>query len=246
MSGPKGFVAAKKAKVKRLVISIEGQEKDGKTTFALSAPGPIALIDMDTGLEGVVDKVIGEKKVWVREFDYRDAIEVNGAVNQDKCLEIWEEMRRAYLDALESTEVRSVVMDTATEAWELCRLARLGRLTSVKPHHYGPVNAEFRDLVKKAYKHDKNVVFVHKLKDEYLKDVRTGKKEMAGFKDMPYVVQASMRIERDEEGMFVVKVINCRHNAEMMGKESLVLEPMSGFGDLAVEMWEGSTEEDWT
>ncbi len=50
--------------------------------------------------------------------------------------------------ALESKEIKSIVIDTASEAWELVRLARFGKLTQVMPQHYGPVNTEFRDMIK--------------------------------------------------------------------------------------------------
>ena len=42
----------------RLVVRVGGLEKEGKTHFALTAPGPIGAIDMDRGMEGVVEKFL--------------------------------------------------------------------------------------------------------------------------------------------------------------------------------------------
>lgn len=237
MAAPKGYKAPQKGIIKRLILSVEGQEKEGKTSFALSAPDPIAIINMDIGLEGVIEK-FGEKKIYVSDFDYRDA------TDQKQWEAMWVKMKRAYMDALEDKSVRTIICDTGTEMWELCRLARLGKLTQVMPHHYGPPNAEMRDMIRRAYKHDKNVIWVHKMKDEYVKEVRTGKLERQGFKDIPYLVQATMLAFRDKDGDFGIKVLNCRHNADMRGE--VYMDPVNTFPEIATEMVEGSKEKDWS
>ena len=62
-----GFTKVKSGiKKKRMVVAVEGREKDGKTSFALSAPAPIAIFNLDTGLEegGIVTgKQIGRAHV---------------------------------------------------------------------------------------------------------------------------------------------------------------------------------------
>jgi hypothetical protein len=236
--GLRGFEEATEKRVKRLVVSVEGEEKKGKTSFALSSAGPIALLNFDLGLEGVVEKWIKVKKVWVSEFDYRDATSVK------QWEEMWEKMKGAYMEALKSPKVRSVVIDTATEAWELLRLARFGKLTQVMPHHYAIPNAEFRDLIRKAYQHDKNLILVHKMKPEYVGDKSTGRLVRSGYGDTPYLVQLSLKVYRDpESSAFGVKVLSCRHNGSLEGTE--FPEPMNTFPCVAAEVWEGTTAEDW-
>ena len=51
-----GFAPIKKLDRTRLIVSVEGLEKRGKTHFAMTAPPPIAYFDMDIGAEGVVNK----------------------------------------------------------------------------------------------------------------------------------------------------------------------------------------------
>jgi hypothetical protein len=57
----------------RLLMAIDGPQKGGKTHFALTAPGPIGILNIDNGLEGVVEKfydkgkTIGVKKVTLPE-----------------------------------------------------------------------------------------------------------------------------------------------------------------------------------
>jgi len=242
MAGPKGFKVAKKTVIKRLILSVEGQEREGKTTFALSAPGPIALLALDPGLERVIEKWVGEKKIYVAEFDYRDV------GDQNEWRKMWRKMWDTYMDALNSPEIRTVVVDTFTEAYELQRLAAFGQLSKVMPHQYAPVNAELRDMVRKAYKGDKNLILLHKMKEVYQlnkktgDDSRTGDMERAGWSKIGYEVQAELRTYRDENG-FGVRVRNCRHNADIMGEE--YGEPVNDFVSVAMEMVEGSEEGDW-
>src|SRR3990167_1324591 len=57
-----GFVAARRSP-RRLIASIQGMPKVGKTSFALSAPKPIGYIGIEAyGEEGVVDKYIPTDK----------------------------------------------------------------------------------------------------------------------------------------------------------------------------------------
>lgn len=239
-----GFEKAEKHVAKRLIISVEGMEKEGKTSFALSAPGPIALFDMDIGLEGVINKWVDEKEIYVASFDYRDA------TNQDEWLAMWMKMRKAYLTALKDKAIRTLVWDTGTEAWELVRLARFGQLSQVMPQHYGPVNAEFRDMLRKVYETDKNLIMLHKMKDEYvlIGDRKTGKSERtgghvrAGFSDVGYLMQMNLRVWRNEEG-FGLTVRDCRQNAEIAGMD--ISEPMNTFPFVAAEVFGDTSPEDW-
>lgn len=238
MSGLTGFTKAVKSDKKRLILSLEGQEKMGKTTFALSAPGPIALFDLDIGLEGVLDKVIGKKEIYVASFDYRDA------TNQQEWLDQWEALKKAYYSALKDKEIRTLVIDTASELWELVRLARFGKLAQVQPHHYGPVNTEFRDFLRKAYDVNKNLILLHKRKAEYVNNQKTGGMERAGFSDIGYLVQVNIICWRDVEGDgFGLTVKDCRQTPELAGYQ--MTEPMNTFPFLAAMVLPETSPDDW-
>ena len=73
----------------------------------------------------------------------------------------------SYQWALAEPAVRTISVDTATELWELLRMARFGKLTQVMPYQYGPVNAEFRSLIRMAYASDKNLILLHKMRKVY-------------------------------------------------------------------------------
>ena len=222
----------------RLILSVDGHEKQGKSHFALTAPQPIALFDVDTGLEGVVDKFKHTSGIFQKSYRY------HGNMKQPEYEKIWDAFLEAYLGALGVASVRTIIWDTATELWELLRMARFGKLTQVMPYHYGPVNAEFRELVRKVYDTDKNMILVHKRKKKYVDDMWKGGYERAGFTDMGFLVQLNSTIFRDKDSReFVLHIQDCRQNAAMMDTE---LEgPMCTFPFLAVSAFTDTNLDDW-
>ncbi len=235
---------------KRMVMAASAGEKEGKTTLALSAPGPIALFNLDIGLEGVIDRWVEEKQIVVADFNYKDA------TNASEWVTTWERMKKLWMAALKDPDVRTLVMDTETEMWELIRLARFGKLTQVMPHHYGPVNTEYNDLIRKIYDTDKNLILIRKLKDEYVNDKRTGRMEVSGFKNVPYLVQVDVVLwkHRDTDhpnlmgmkgggGTFGMTVRECRQNRGVEGTS--FEEPNSDFSTLAMEVFPETGPEDW-
>jgi hypothetical protein len=240
-----GYRKASITKKRRLIVSVTGPWKSGKTHLSLTAPAPIALIDMDTGLEGVVEDWAKKKEILISSFDYHDAS------NQDEHLRLWEDCKQAYLKPLKHPKVRTVVWDTATEGYELIRMARFGKLNKVAmqggvavPYPYGPVNAEYRDLLRKALDSDKNVLLLHRTKDEYVNDKRTGRLVRAGLADMEFVVQVNLRTWYDEErGGFGFTVLDCRQNRDVIGLE--LVEPLNTFSFLATQVFTDTSEEEW-
>ena len=166
---------------RRLVASVGGREKTGKTHVALTAPAPVILFNIDLGTEGVVGKFQegfdGQeaKKVYV--YDVR--FQRNSTQTKDYA-PLWLDLK-AKLTSAWGLSGGTVVMDTASEAHELSRLAAFGKLTQVMPHHYGPVNAEWRELIRLAYDSKMNTILIHKMRPKYVNDVRTKEYEIKGF-----------------------------------------------------------------
>ena len=212
-----GFTEAKDiALAPRIILSLSGLEKQGKTHFSLTAPGPIAMFSTDIGEEGVVDKFTDDKDVYVMD------VARLGEESAEKAPAEYERFHTAYIELLRGDDVRTIVFDTATEVWELLRIARFGRLTQVMPYQYGPVNAEYRHLIREAYNYDKNLILLHKMKPQYVNDKRTGEYERAGFGDTGFLVQINAQIYRyapEDGGEFVLWVKDCRQNPDMAGEE---------------------------
>ena len=222
----------------RLILSVEGMEKQGKSHFGLTAPAPIGYFDFDTGSEGVVHKFAGAKEIHIN--DYR---KLGNSLDQAQFTIMWERFREQFLGVLANPNIRTVIPDTATEVWELLRMARFGKLTQVMPYHYGPVNAEYREMMRKVYDSDKNLILLHKMKKRYRNDNWDGGYERSGFTDTGYLVQVNAVIERDEEGEFVLMVKDCRQNSAVAG---MTFEgPMCNFQFLAASIFPDPNPDDW-
>jgi len=220
-----GFEEADDKIYPRIISSIHGMEFTGKTNLSMTFPDPVAVFSSDIGTEGVVNKFKRNgKDIWVHEIEMPEKYEESKV--------IWKGFKDAYKKILRVKEIRTVVMDTATEIWELIRICKFGKLTQVMPFQYGPVNAEFRKLLKMPYASQKNLVMLQKMRPVYIDDKRTNDYEPAGFGDTRHLAQVRLETFRTtpkkscdhckkKDGKhrhWGVKVIKCRQNAELVDK----------------------------
>ena len=249
---PKGFdkVSSDIMPPRRLVMRIGGFDKEGKTHFALTMPPPIALMNIDRGLEGMYEKFAREKELHISD-DFRampsETQEENGVR--------WDAIMSAYISALEDPHIRSILYDTDTEAWEIARLAYLGKLVGVRELHYPEVNSIFRKVIDMALAHDKNVIFTCRMRKQYVKSksaegkdkaIWNGKYEESGFSEFGSIAQATLRakiINENGENIPTIRVVNCRQNMQMNGE---VFEGDEAcFSWVAANIIEGTSPEDW-
>lgn len=253
-----GFGPVTPSKGYRLQVSIAGTEKSGKTTWAFTAPGPIAAISTDTGTEEIargLDPVSGRPFMDIKEIiicHFKSPAELQQQGKQKTYEEEWKRMKDAILAIIASRRYRTLIVDTGTEAWELCRLAAFGKLTQVMPHHYVAVNSEFKSLVKSAFDDPKfNTVWIHKMKKEYKtmngKDSWSGRFERAGFGDMPFLVDCNLvsyfrpRVvdhlgETITPPAFGIEIVDTRAN--MQDRQGEKLEgKLNNFEQLGIELY---------
>ncbi len=219
---------------RRLIVVVQGHEKTGKTHFALTAPGPIGIFDLDIGTEGVVEKFATDKEIHLAEYA------VSFPYDQKVAEKTWQQFRNDYKVILGGSGVRTGIIDNAVEAFELLRIAKLGRLQQVMPHLYSGVNGEFRELLRMAYKSDTNLILIHKLRKQYVQEAWNGKYERAGFGDMGYLAQVIVETFREDD-VFKLRVLDCRQNPMIKG---LVIEKPT-FMKLALAVYPDSTEDQW-
>ena len=233
-----GFTRANSVVKRRLILSVEALEGAGKTRFTLTAPGPIAFLNFDYGLEGVIEAFQVQKPIYVA------TIKLDFVGGKDQVIAAAEkELTRFetnYQTALK--QARTIVIDTGSELWELMRMAEFGKLAQVLPHHYAPVNQAMTRLIRLAYEGTANLILTHKLKEQWLNDKRTGAYEFAGMKDIPFLVQAHARLWTDADG-YHLRVGKCRQNAQVMGLE--LVNDMITFPTLASFVFPGSDPKEW-
>lgn len=234
----------------RLMISTEAHEKCGKTHFMMSAPEPIFFLNFDEGYEGVAKKFRHKRIVKA------DCI-VKPGKGKTEYEKQWKKAKEAFILACDSKRFRTVVVDVADEMWELIRLAEFGKLTQVLPENYGPVNAEFEELMNfpKSYP-GLNAIYAHKVGKEYAKknpaDKRgdwTGKYERKGYKNMGYLVQVNLehyRFTGDGKTAFGIRVKNNRIDPQAFdGLELTTEETNCDFAALAQEFFPEADKSLW-
>lgn len=244
------FVKATSEPSRRMIVSLDGLAKEGRTRFCCTAPGPISIHSFDNGYVGVVEDFADKKDIYT--FDY--AVPLSARLPGsgltalvDPSVKVWTEFVEDFRAALES--MRTVVVDHGGAAWELCRLARLGKLTQVLPVQYTAVNAEFRQLIQLAISAPTkpNVIFIHRLKAEYKDDKKTGNFERSGFGDIGYDVETVLRTSRDYSKtgpeQFSLVIEECRARFAASGTK-FVGEDIN-FAKVAQAIYPSTTEEDW-
>jgi len=217
-----GFVRADQPTSRRIVMAVDGPEKSGKSNFALTAPGPIGIINTDIGLDGVVQKFQNDKEIWVKNIDFRiqDLMKLSREAASDEAGKLVTALMQAYQFIL--GRAATAIVDNATEVWELLRIAEFGKMDHIKPHHYGSVNAKYRNFIRMAFDQEvSNLILLHKVKDEYVDDKRTGRKLRAGFADTGFLVQANISCWKDPTkpvpDKFNATIVDCRHNPSVEG-----------------------------
>jgi hypothetical protein len=184
----------------RIIASIEGTDKTGKSHLALTAPRPIMYIDLDVGTEGVIHKFQGED-LMVYQVEQPERLGSSQEL-MERFGRIWASIQEKVNEALEVGE-GTLIIDTFTEAYDICR--------------YGVAYADLREIMRKVHQSKMSAIFLHKIQ----KNFNTGEPEPKGWVDVPYHVQATLRTHREDtaEGpVFYAEVKASRQNPNLMGK----------------------------
>lgn len=209
-------------------MDVWGDTDTGRTSLALTAPGPIALIHANEKIDGVVAETKA-RGVDIRTFNFGGVIEGD---NPDEiaasAMPLWRRFCAAYVGAYEWA--RTIVVDTHPEAWELERIAYFG---GYKPEggrtdsNYGPLNFEWKGLFARRFRaQDRtNLILIGQSTDEYTKTTgskmgeRTGKSIWSGQKHTKFMVDVRVRMSRDKDGGFVATIEKGWNNAASEGVE---------------------------
>lgn len=200
---------------RRIIAAISGQQKNGKTDFALSAPEPIFVHNFDDGLEGVVETLVkAGKEIYFKRYRMPNS-KMDEKQKQAAAEVLFDEYQRMWRDSVARGK-GTIIVDTHSEEWEVRRLAAFGKLTQVMPVHYAEVNGAFRTDVREAYDSGMNVLLLQKMKKAYVGNNWNGLWEPAGYSDLPFLVQANLECFRDPaDGLFKVLIKDCRQNASL-------------------------------
>lgn len=206
---------------RRLIMAVAGEDKHGKSALGLGMPPPVMHFNFDRKIEQSSLDVLGvpASNLIIKE------VRVDIDESQDLVKRKWDEVYEAYMWALaSSSSIQSIVIDTETEMWALARLAYFGKVSQVMPIQYTQVNYKYANMISEADRHDKNVLFLRRLKKEYKQDNWTGKMEVAGFSQLRYLTQVNAEISRKwnedtEQEEFCLEIVNNALKAGMNGHD---------------------------
>jgi hypothetical protein len=242
-----GFLLPDPTIIPRLFVCTTAMTKRGKSYWAVRAPDPVGVLAFDAGTEHQVKAAIREgRRVYHQKFEVKKA---DDGGNKD----IWKTEFRKVVKAWEALWknplIKTGVIDTADELWELHILQSFGSMTpkmskNDRYSEWGEVNSEFRSVFMDAYnaRPDFNIIAIHKTKKEYKENAKgdsnwTGRYERAGFKDMSFMADVNLEHYFDGENKeFGIRILDSRENmVNVVGLE--MAGPLNSFNEMAMQVW---------
>lgn len=241
---PIGFTRILATPRKRLILSLWGGQKVGKTHFANTFPEPIYNINLDMGTEGVVEKFVRAGRAV-----FETIIPMGGQRDSAEWTDLLDLFDERYRTALIEANNHSgtVVVDTATQLWNIVQVVKIAqardeRMAAVKPRRnetleaaqdrvsrmgmldYALANATMGGYLRMAHHHtNASAVFISRAREEFGQGgQRTGNLEYHGFAEMPAIAQMQIMMYRHPvTGVHSGRIDVCRDNASI---ENMLLE----------------------
>jgi hypothetical protein len=225
-----------KLKTPRISMATCGRTKNGKSHWAvMTSPEPVAYIMLDPGSREIATKAAAMGKKIVSKF-----IDHSKKDNQETAKKVWAEYRASIRAIMATKSIRTLVVDTIDECWEIIQLAEFGKLKQNNKFAYGGVNAEFGGLIDEVYfgREDLNTIYIQKVKKSYIDDKWDGKTfKPAGFSSLDYLVDMSIEhfFREKNFGFRTLATEATRFGAQFSGLEFYAEE--NSFLDLALHIF---------
>ncbi len=146
----------------RIIAASFGEVGTLKTSFWLTAPGPVLVVGLDRGTEGVLDVYLKkleddgiEKSIYLVEYDANTHLLAAEADAQAAAEEVAAKIEKDFKDAIDNG-IRTIVVDKETQMYEIFKYAVLGAPTGA-PSNYYPLFQRYRALINMAKDSDINL-----------------------------------------------------------------------------------------
>lgn len=200
----------------RIVIGVWGNQKKGKTHFALTAPEPIFLFDFDHGIEGVADKF--DKEIYQAVYYVPEEPSYNQQRN------ILDKFKSEYHATRREESEGTIVLDSFTQIWNLISAVKIEEVKETRkkkeiyPFDYGDANDMAEGFVDKIYDCGLNLVVTERAKKSYDNSGNwTGSYEPRGYKGIPYLMQVFGRVQKEGDRR-VYTITDCRFDDTLEGQ----------------------------
>jgi hypothetical protein len=219
------FRPAQADTLRRLVVSLWGDPKVGKTHFALTCPEPIRYLNLDFGVAELVPRFAG-KQIEVSDLQLADV----GSLRE--CSRILEQFYKDYLWALEHSAGGTVVVDTATQVWQLVQTVKLEEVkerrakkkggdpdeVQLYPYDYAQANVLMSSILRRALHHEGvNTVFIHRSKKRFnARGEELPGTEFQGFNETPAIAQVTLHLFTEGK-QHRARIEKCRFDTSLEG-----------------------------
>ena len=160
--------------VKYLKIGVHGQQKSGKTRFALTATPPIYVIVTEPGLRPLI-KLFPNKEIYfvdVYKPDYAGVFEVEANKTLAKIDAAVKSIRKMVLDNPES--VGTVVVDSVTDIWKWVQewmkveILKIDKTARVKQQwDWGYANNKYQNIIMQLLSLPTHLILTAQDREEY-------------------------------------------------------------------------------
>lgn len=230
-------------------FNIYGAESSGKTRFAATSPGPIALLQLDKKSRRTFHEITSElgTDVIVNEKPFmsdKDAIAM-ALADGDSDPKVLALIKTTYTDVVKRVletammyaghpDIQTVVIDTCSQLFEWILMSYFGRRNQISPISRSGPNQDLIDLINAL--RSRNLVLIHRAREiwkstgQYDKQGNaikepSGKFESDGYRHVGGFVTATIeltnkRIKTDDlSAKFRAKIITSQSNCLMEGQD---------------------------
>jgi hypothetical protein len=197
-------------------MALYGLEKTGKSHFCLTAPEPIRIVNTDYGIDELFR---AHPEFMSLDVEIED-IPILTPGEHEAAQAALALFHTRYLEWLAYCGERggTVVLDNATFLWDIVQLVKLeeakrerfkkqSKVSDIdnlreSRFDYGPVNAYMGAMLRQAFRYPKlNMILIHGTKQLYDdRGQELSSYKMAGFKEVPAIVQALVRTDKVTNG----------------------------------------------
>ena len=213
------------------IWSLYGEPSTMKSSYALTFPGKIAYYDWDLGLHGRAfefEELEASGHVVVRDMQHPMKNMMERHATLEGYYEAWDAFYKDYIKVLSDDEYQTIVFDTASTLWALCRDAYLQMLQqetikAKKPMRrqllqieYATPNQWMAQIIGQAKPSGKNLVILHHSTAEYAPLIQENGKAIVDENGQPRSFDTGKKVA-DGWGKTSAKcdwILRCRSEGE--------------------------------
>lgn len=224
-----GYKRAVSGAVPRLIGDSTGDFGTGRTWFWLTAPGPIGVISLDRGLEGVIEPFAELKPIYCKEYDFYQG-GVEEAFSQSDAIALRDQIIKDFYHLCE--HARSVVLDKESTFWKICRYAEFGFAGKDIPKNFDKLNARYEKVMNHPKALTINFGCITDVKEKWVSQnsKSEGETEVAGYNNIHGIVNTCLHHERLGAGKFQVTVGKTRGPAAVDVQDQTFSANINGDG----------------